>query len=105
MTGRKIVLIGGGSTTWTPGLVGKLLGHPDLAGSQIFLHDIDAEALELTYKTPAGKVANELVYRHDEPRLVMPQAYPVNLYPRRWTVIRWVGSEGLGSIFLRSLAM
>jgi len=26
-------------------------------------------ALELTCKTPAGKVSNELVYRHDEPRL------------------------------------
>jgi SNF2 family DNA or RNA helicase len=26
-------------------------------------------ALELTYKTPAGKVANELLYRHDEPRI------------------------------------
>jgi SNF2 family DNA or RNA helicase len=26
-------------------------------------------ALELTYKTPEGKVANELLYRHDEPRL------------------------------------
>ncbi len=28
-----------------------------------------SEALELTYKTPAGKVANELLYRHDEPRI------------------------------------
>ncbi len=28
-----------------------------------------SDALELTYKTPSGKVANELVYRHDEPRL------------------------------------
>ena len=28
-----------------------------------------AEALELTYKTPAGKVANELLYRSDESRL------------------------------------
>ena len=28
-----------------------------------------SEALELTYKTPSGKVANELIYRHDEPRL------------------------------------
>ncbi len=27
------------------------------------------EALELTYKTAEGKVANELLYRHDEPRL------------------------------------
>ncbi len=28
-----------------------------------------SEALELTYKDPSGKVANELLYRHDEPRL------------------------------------
>jgi len=28
-----------------------------------------SEALELTYKTSTGKVANELLYRHDEPRL------------------------------------
>jgi len=48
--GLKIVLVGGGSTTWTPGLVGKILGHPALAGSHIFLHDIDAEALDLTYR-------------------------------------------------------
>ncbi|MCI0388103.1 MAG: SNF2-related protein [Acidobacteria bacterium] len=28
-----------------------------------------SEALELTYKTPEGKVANELLYRHDESRI------------------------------------
>jgi SNF2 family DNA or RNA helicase len=27
------------------------------------------EALELTYKDPAGKIGNELLYRHDEPRI------------------------------------
>ncbi|MGI8550039.1 MAG: SNF2-related protein, partial [Dehalococcoidia bacterium] len=32
-----------------------------------------SEALELTYKTAAGKVANELLYRHDEPRLEVAQ--------------------------------
>ena len=26
-------------------------------------------ALELTYKTPTGDLSNELLYRHDEPRL------------------------------------
>ncbi len=36
-----------------------------------------SEALELTYKTPAGKVANELLYRDDEPRLeVVEQGRP-----------------------------
>src|ERR1035438_7793306 len=34
-------------------------------------------ALELTYKTPTGKVANELLYRHDEPRIeVVQQGQP-----------------------------
>ena len=28
-----------------------------------------SEALELTYKSPIGKVANQLLYRHDEPQL------------------------------------
>ena len=28
-----------------------------------------SEAIELTYKTPTGKVANELLYRHDESRI------------------------------------
>ena len=32
-----------------------------------------SEALELTYKTPAGKVANELLYRDDEARLEVVQ--------------------------------
>ncbi|MDP1902287.1 MAG: helicase-related protein [Rubrivivax sp.] len=31
------------------------------------------EALELTYKTASGKVANELLYRHDEPRIEVAQ--------------------------------
>src|SRR2546425_135230 len=36
-----------------------------------------SEALELTYKTPDGKVANQLVYRHDESRLeVVEQGRP-----------------------------
>ena len=28
-----------------------------------------SEALELTYKDPSGKIGNQLLYRHDEPRL------------------------------------
>ena len=36
-----------------------------------------SEALELTYKNPAGRVANELLYRHDEARLaVVEQGRP-----------------------------
>ncbi len=36
-----------------------------------------SEAVELTYKTPEGKVANELLYRDDEPRIeVVEQGRP-----------------------------
>jgi SNF2 family DNA or RNA helicase len=36
-----------------------------------------SEALELTYKDASGKVANELLYRHDEPRIeVVEQGQP-----------------------------
>jgi SNF2 family DNA or RNA helicase len=36
-----------------------------------------SEALELTYKDATGKVANELLYRHDEPRLeIIEQGQP-----------------------------
>lgn len=31
------------------------------------------DAIELTYKTAIGRVANELVYRHDEPRLELAE--------------------------------
>ncbi len=42
---------------------------PDGAVTVVSVQWFGSEALELTYKTSAGKVANELLYRHDEPRL------------------------------------
>ena len=42
---------------------------PDALATVISVQWFGSEALELTYKTPAGKVANELLYRQDEPRL------------------------------------
>jgi superfamily II DNA or RNA helicase len=33
-----------------------------------------SHAIELTYKSPTGKVANEILYRHDEPRLEIAEA-------------------------------
>ena len=42
---------------------------PDILVSVVSVQWFGSEALELTYKTAAGKVANELLYRHDEPRL------------------------------------
>lgn len=42
---------------------------PDALATVISVQWFGSEALELTYKAPSGKVANELLYRHDEPRL------------------------------------
>ncbi len=42
---------------------------PDCAVTVVKVHWHGSEALELTYKDPMGKVANELLFRHDEPRL------------------------------------
>lgn len=42
---------------------------PDALVTVVNVQWFGSEALELTYKTPAGKVANELLYRHDEARL------------------------------------
>ncbi len=42
---------------------------PDALVRVVSVQWFGSQALELTYKTPSGKVANELLYRHDEPRL------------------------------------
>lgn len=42
---------------------------PDGLVTVVSVQWFGTEALELTYKTAAGKVANELLYRHDEPRI------------------------------------
>ena len=42
---------------------------PDALVTVVSTQWFGSEALELTYKTPVGRVANELVYRHDESRL------------------------------------
>jgi hypothetical protein len=42
---------------------------PDALVTVVSVQSFGSQALELTYKTPAGKVANELLYRDDEPRL------------------------------------
>src|SRR5499427_6272632 len=42
---------------------------PDGLVTVVSVQWFGSEALELTYKTSGGKVANELLYRHDEPRL------------------------------------
>ena len=50
---------------------------PDALATVVNVKWFGSEALELTYKTPTGKVANELIYRHDEPRIeVVEQGRP-----------------------------
>ena len=45
--------------------------HPDGAVTVVGVRWFGSEAVELTYKTPEGAVANELLYRHDEDRLAV----------------------------------
>jgi len=42
---------------------------PDALVTVVSVQWFGSEALELTYKDPSGRVANQLLYRHDEPRL------------------------------------
>src|SRR3989475_12189611 len=50
---------------------------PDALVTVVNVQWFGSEALELTYKDPAGKKANELLYRHDEPRIeVVEQGRP-----------------------------
>jgi len=42
---------------------------PDHLVTVVSVQWFGSEALELTYKDPDGKVANELLYRHDESRI------------------------------------
>ena len=50
---------------------------PDALVTVVSVQWFGSEALELTYKNPAGRVANELLYRHDEARLdVVEQGRP-----------------------------
>jgi len=46
---------------------------PDCLVTVVSVQWFGTDALELTYKDPAGKVANQLLYRHDEPKLEVVQ--------------------------------
>ena len=51
--------------------------HPDGVVTVVSVQWFGSEALELTYKTAFGTVANELLYRHDEARLeIVDQGRP-----------------------------
>lgn len=50
---------------------------PDCLVTIVGVQWFGSEAIELTYKNPSGKVANELLYRHDENRIeVIQQGRP-----------------------------
>jgi hypothetical protein len=42
---------------------------PDSLVTVVNIQWYGSDALELTYKTPDGRLGKEVVYRHDEPRL------------------------------------
>jgi len=53
--------------------------RPDVSVTIVSVQWFGSDALELTYKTPDGKVANELIYRCDEPRLdIVEEGRPWN---------------------------
>ncbi|HXF82299.1 MAG TPA: hypothetical protein VNN19_06060 [bacterium] len=59
----------------TPGTsVGGLL--PDAAVTVVSVEWHGSDALTLVYRTPDGRVAQEILYRHDEPRLEAVSAGP-----------------------------
>lgn len=60
---------------------------PDSLVSVVSVQWFGSEALELTYKDPTGRVANVLLYRHDEPRLEVVE------HGRPWSF------DGDGSLF------
>ncbi len=43
--------------------------QPDALITVVGAQWFGSEALELTYKTAAGRLGQEILYRHDEPRL------------------------------------
>jgi alpha-galactosidase len=55
----KVTFIGAGSTVFARNLLGDILGHEELAGSEIALHDIDGRRLE-TSELVAHKICDAL---------------------------------------------
>jgi alpha-galactosidase len=80
----KIALIGAGSVVFTKNLLGDILDYPELHGSEIALHDIDADRLA-TAETMARFVAQArgaapAVTSHEERRSALDGAdYVINM--------------------------
>lgn len=57
----------------TPNACVRGLAH-DAIATVINVSWFGSAALEVTYKDPSGRIANELLYRHDEPRLELVES-------------------------------
>ena len=60
---------------------------PDSLVTVVTIQWFGTTAVELTYKTTAGKVANELLYRHDEPRIEVVELGRTVELRWRWGVV------------------
>ena len=60
-----------------------------------------SEALELTYKGASGRVANELLYRHDEPRFQVLAAAPSEFKNTHSGVDRQLSEEFDRDLYVR----
>src|SRR5258705_12756973 len=80
----KITFIGAGSTVFARNLLGDILGHEELAGSEIALFDIDAERLatsELVARRVAdtGGAGAKIVATTDRRPALAGADYPINM--------------------------
>jgi hypothetical protein len=71
---------------------------PDCLVTVVSVRWFGSEALELTYKTPTGKVANELLYRHDEPRLELVEQGRPWSFDGDGALFRLVSEAGSASV-------
>ncbi|HWG84761.1 MAG TPA: alpha-glucosidase/alpha-galactosidase [Deinococcales bacterium] len=84
MTTPKIAFIGAGSTVFAKNLLGDILAFPELAGSRIYLHDIDQHRLSTT-EMVAHRVARavdarpEVVATTDRERALDGADYVINM--------------------------
>jgi hypothetical protein len=59
---------------------------PDAAVTVVSVQRHGVDALTLTYRDPAGRVAEEILYRHDEPRLSLVEVGRLLRMQRGWVL-------------------
>lgn len=68
---KKIALVGGGSFTWGPLVIGNILSNPHLNGWEVVLHDLDPQALDLVFRLAQKareKSGAATIFRHTTDR-------------------------------------